>query len=89
MPDPAATPKLVEPASLDALHAISLLLNTGLDKHTLALCAALIEGGGVNPLALAAIVKEAQRVGAEVATVSSSSASNVAGAAPDALAAKP
>ena len=48
---------------LDTLHAVGVLLNTGLDKTTLALCASLIEGGAVNPLALAAIVKESRRVG--------------------------
>lgn len=43
--------KLLQLAHL-ALHDISQLLNTGLDKETLATCVNLIEGG-VNPEALA------------------------------------
>lgn len=43
-----------------ALHEISNLLNTGLDKETLAICVTLIENGA-NPEALAAVVKEIKR----------------------------
>ncbi|KAI9337464.1 mitotic-spindle organizing gamma-tubulin ring associated-domain-containing protein [Obelidium mucronatum] len=46
--------------TLSVLHQMSLLLETGLDKETLAICVALCEQG-VNPEALAAAVKELKR----------------------------
>ncbi|EIW58604.1 uncharacterized protein TRAVEDRAFT_47747 [Trametes versicolor FP-101664 SS1] len=46
--------------TLNTLHDISQLLNTGLDKETLATCVGLIESG-VNPEALAAVVQELRR----------------------------
>ena len=46
--------------ALDTLHEISTLLETGLDKETLAILVALCEQG-VNPEALAAVVKELRR----------------------------
>ncbi|KAI5821025.1 mitotic-spindle organizing gamma-tubulin ring associated-domain-containing protein [Pyronema omphalodes] len=45
---------------VDVLNEISTLLNTGLDRTTLSLCVSLIENG-VNPEALAAIIKELRR----------------------------
>lgn len=42
------------------MHEISKLLDTGLDRETLAILVALIENG-VNPEALAAVVKELRR----------------------------
>ncbi|KAK7686247.1 hypothetical protein QCA50_010467 [Cerrena zonata] len=46
--------------TLDILHDISQLLNTQLDKETLATCVSMIEGG-VNPEALAAVIQELRR----------------------------
>lgn len=46
--------------SLAALHEISTLLNTGLDKQTLAIVVSLCENG-VNPEALAAVIQEMRR----------------------------
>ncbi|OAJ36302.1 hypothetical protein BDEG_20492 [Batrachochytrium dendrobatidis JEL423] len=46
--------------TMDLLYEISMLLNTGLDRETLAHCVALCEGG-VNPDALAAVIKELKR----------------------------
>lgn len=46
--------------TLDSLMEISNLLNTGLDAETLAICVKLCEAG-VNPEALAAVVKELRR----------------------------
>lgn len=46
--------------TLDTLMEISNLLNTGLDAETLAICVKLCETG-VNPEALAAVVKELRR----------------------------
>lgn len=43
--------------AMTLLYEISLLLNSGLDKETLAICVSLLETG-VNPEALAAVVKE-------------------------------
>lgn len=48
------------------LHEISTILDTGLDRKTLGLLIELIESG-VNPEALAAVVKELRR---EAATLS-------------------
>jgi len=46
--------------TLDILYDISRLLNTQLDKETLATCVGMIESG-VNPEALAAVVQELRR----------------------------
>jgi len=46
--------------TLNILHDLSRLLNTGLDRATLATCVRMIEGGA-NPEALAAVVKELRR----------------------------
>ncbi|KAI0759311.1 mitotic-spindle organizing gamma-tubulin ring associated-domain-containing protein [Irpex lacteus] len=46
--------------TLDILYDISQLLNTQLDKETLAVCVSMIEAG-VNPEALAAVVQELRR----------------------------
>jgi mitotic-spindle organizing protein 1 len=46
--------------SIDLLHEMSLILNTGLDRETLCMCISLIESG-VNPEALTAVIKELQR----------------------------
>lgn len=46
--------------TLDIAHEISKLLNTGLDRDTLSILIALCENG-VNPEALAAVVKELRR----------------------------
>jgi mitotic-spindle organizing protein 1 len=46
-------------------HEISKLLDTGLDKETLSILIALIETG-VNPEALANVVKELRRESAEL-----------------------
>ncbi|CAE6461511.1 unnamed protein product [Rhizoctonia solani] len=46
--------------TLDTLYDISQLLNTGLDRETLATCVSMIESG-VNPEALATVIKELRR----------------------------
>ncbi|EGN96512.1 hypothetical protein SERLA73DRAFT_140124 [Serpula lacrymans var. lacrymans S7.3] len=46
--------------TLDILYDISQLLNTQLDKETLATCVGMIENG-VNPEALAAVIQELRR----------------------------
>lgn len=46
--------------TMSLLHEISILLNTGLDKETLAHCVSLCESG-VNPEALATVIKELAR----------------------------
>lgn len=51
---------------LNLVLAISNLLNTGLDRQTLAILIALCEHG-VNPEALAAVVKELRREAAALA----------------------
>ena len=46
--------------TMEILHEMSKLLNTGLDKETLSICVSLCESG-VNPEALATVVKELKR----------------------------
>ncbi|EDR14655.1 uncharacterized protein LACBIDRAFT_305501 [Laccaria bicolor S238N-H82] len=54
--------------TLDILHEISQLLNTRLDKETLATCVGMIESG-VNPEALAAVIQELWRENALLTSV--------------------
>ncbi|KAJ3412939.1 hypothetical protein HDV05_008727 [Chytridiales sp. JEL 0842] len=62
-------PKAIEAReAVDILHEISLLMNTGLDKESLSICISLCEQG-VNPEALAAVIKELKR---EARAISSS-----------------
>ncbi|KAF6761599.1 mitotic-spindle organizing gamma-tubulin ring associated-domain-containing protein [Ephemerocybe angulata] len=49
--------------TIDILYEMSQLLNTQLDKETLATCVGLIESG-VNPDALAEVIQELRREGA-------------------------
>lgn len=56
--DQEATRKARE--SLDLVFHMSNILDTGLDRHTLALLISLCERG-LNPEALAAVVKELRR----------------------------
>ncbi len=46
--------------TIDVLHEISAILDCGLDKETLSVLVSLCESG-VNPEALAAVVKELRR----------------------------
>lgn len=48
--------------TMDILYEVSKILNTGLDRNTLAILVGLCEQG-VNPEALAAVVKELRREG--------------------------
>ncbi|KAF4634977.1 hypothetical protein G7Y89_g3127 [Cudoniella acicularis] len=45
---------------IDVFHEISTLLNADLDRQTLSICISLIENG-VNPEALATVVKELRK----------------------------
>ncbi|KAG8757904.1 hypothetical protein FRC14_001202 [Serendipita sp. 396] len=51
--------------TLDVLYDISQLLNTQLDRETLATCVSMIEAG-VNPEALATVIKELRRENASL-----------------------
>ncbi|KAF8075007.1 mitotic-spindle organizing gamma-tubulin ring associated-domain-containing protein [Lyophyllum atratum] len=51
--------------TLDILFDISQLLNTQLDKETLATCVGMIESGA-NPEALAAVIQELRRESASL-----------------------
>lgn len=51
--------------TMDILSEISSLLNTGLDRETLSLCVSLTENG-VNPEALAAVIRELRREAASL-----------------------
>ena len=50
---------------LETVYEISRLLNTGLDRETLSILVSLCENG-VNPEALAAVVRELRRESAAV-----------------------
>ncbi|TVY48365.1 Mitotic-spindle organizing protein [Lachnellula occidentalis] len=50
---------------IDVFHEISTLLNADLDRQTLSICISLIENG-VNPEALASVVKELRKEAEEV-----------------------
>ncbi len=52
--------------TLDVLHELSKLLNTGLDRETLEVLVALCENGA-NPESLAMVVKELRREAAALA----------------------
>lgn len=52
--------------AMKAVKEISQLLNTGLDDDTLKVCVQLLEAG-VNPEALAAVVRELRRETASIA----------------------
>ena len=60
--DAASASTLLDSASqtVDVAYQLSLLLNAGLDRSTVALCIGLLECG-VNPEALATVVKELRR----------------------------
>ncbi|KAK1761314.1 mitotic-spindle organizing gamma-tubulin ring associated-domain-containing protein [Echria macrotheca] len=63
--------------AVDILHEISTILNCHLDRRTLSICISMIENG-VNPEALASVVKELRREGqeAQLETVAAASAGN-------------
>ncbi|XP_041367600.1 mitotic-spindle organizing protein 1-like [Gigantopelta aegis] len=63
----------VSPAreTMDILMEMSKLLNTGLDGETLMTCVRLCEGG-VNPEALALVIKELRRESAAIKSSESS-----------------
>lgn len=54
--------------TISALQEISKILNTGLDPETLSLCLRLCESG-VNPEALALVIKELRRESAAVKVI--------------------
>lgn len=60
-------PSSLDPESaretMEILYEVSKILNTGLDRNTLSILVGLCESG-VNPEALAAVVKELRREGA-------------------------
>ncbi|XP_015523046.1 mitotic-spindle organizing protein 1-like [Neodiprion lecontei] len=60
MPEPVNHQVNAARKTFQTLHQISKLLNTNLDPSTLSICVRLCENG-VNPQALATVVKELQR----------------------------
>ncbi|KAJ9132638.1 hypothetical protein NKR23_g11132 [Pleurostoma richardsiae] len=69
-PDDREQKQMAAQQAVDILHEISTILNCHLDRRTLSICISMIENG-VNPEALATVVKElrteAQEVEREVA----------------------
>lgn len=60
MPEPVSHQVNAARKTFQTLYQISKLLNTNLDPNTLSMCIRLCENG-VNPHALAAVVKELQQ----------------------------
>ncbi|XP_012284007.1 mitotic-spindle organizing protein 1-like [Orussus abietinus] len=60
MPEPVNHQVNAARKTFQILYQISKLLNTNLDQATLSICVRLLESG-VNPQALAAVVRELQR----------------------------
>lgn len=60
MPKPVTHQTNAARKTFETLYDISKLLNTNLDPSTLSICVRLLENG-VNPQALATVVKELQR----------------------------
>ncbi|EYE92515.1 mitotic-spindle organizing protein 1 [Aspergillus ruber CBS 135680] len=60
MPSQADDKRQAAREVIDILHEISTLLNTHLDRTELSLCVSLIENG-VNPEALATVIKDLRR----------------------------
>ncbi|KAI8336464.1 mitotic-spindle organizing gamma-tubulin ring associated-domain-containing protein [Blakeslea trispora] len=56
--------------TIDILTEMASLLNTGLDRETVSLCVSLCERG-VNPEALAAVIKELRDQEQKLSSVSS------------------
>uniref|UniRef100_K3WI17 Mitotic-spindle organizing protein 1 n=1 Tax=Globisporangium ultimum (strain ATCC 200006 / CBS 805.95 / DAOM BR144) TaxID=431595 RepID=K3WI17_GLOUD len=65
---------------LETVYELSRLLNTGLDRETLPIVMALIQKG-VNPEALAAVIKDLRRDAAAASASSSGGASSVSATA--------
>ncbi|KAK0252360.1 hypothetical protein LTR35_016946 [Friedmanniomyces endolithicus] len=63
--------------TIDILHEISTLLNTNLDRQSLSYCVSLIENG-VNPEALAKLIKELRVQNARYEAESGGEAASVA-----------
>lgn len=64
-------------AALDCAFELSKLLDCGLDKEALSICVALIENG-VNPEALAEVVKQLRAKAAEAAAGAAGTGSSAA-----------
>ena len=62
LPVPTSMDPETSQETMDILYEVSRILNTGLDRNTLAILVGLCESG-VNPEALAAVVKELRREG--------------------------
>ncbi|KAL2265417.1 hypothetical protein VTJ83DRAFT_6517 [Remersonia thermophila] len=62
--------------AVDILHEIATILNTHLDRRTLSICISMIENG-VNPEALAIVIKELRKRGQEIELEAAAAAAGV------------
>ncbi|KAK0740992.1 mitotic-spindle organizing protein 1 [Schizothecium vesticola] len=76
-PDDRTEKQQAAQQAVDILHEISTLLNCHLDRRTLSICISMIENG-VNPEALAAVVKELRKEGQIDAAAAAAAASTTA-----------
>ncbi|KAK3344004.1 mitotic-spindle organizing gamma-tubulin ring associated-domain-containing protein [Lasiosphaeria hispida] len=72
-PDERSEKQAAAQQAVDILHEISTILNCHLDRRTLSICISMIENG-VNPEALATVVKELRKEGQELEAGSSAAA---------------
>ncbi|KAK4101448.1 hypothetical protein N658DRAFT_496318 [Parathielavia hyrcaniae] len=63
-PNERAEKQAAAQQAVDILHEIATILNCHLDRRTLSICISMIENG-VNPEALANVVKELRKQGQE------------------------
>ncbi|KAK4130868.1 hypothetical protein BT67DRAFT_445187 [Trichocladium antarcticum] len=61
-PNERAEKQAAAQQAVDILHEIATILNCHLDRRTLSICISMIENG-VNPEALAAVIKELRQEG--------------------------
>ncbi|KAK0705230.1 mitotic-spindle organizing protein 1 [Lasiosphaeris hirsuta] len=77
-PDERSEKQAAAQQAVDILHEISTILNCHLDRRTLSICISMIENG-VNPEALATVVKELRKEGQELQPESSAAAARRSG----------
>ncbi|AEO71370.1 uncharacterized protein THITE_2058384 [Thermothielavioides terrestris NRRL 8126] len=63
-PNERAEKQAAAQQAVDILHEIATILNCHLDRRTLSICISMIENG-VNPEALANVIKELRKQGQE------------------------
>ncbi|KAK3304266.1 mitotic-spindle organizing gamma-tubulin ring associated-domain-containing protein [Chaetomium strumarium] len=74
-PNERAEKQAAAQQAVDILHEIATILNCHLDRRTLSICISMIENG-VNPEALANVIKELRKHGQEAQLEAAAGASS-------------